>query len=132
MSAEPLRLGISTCPNDTFGFHALMTGQIDTRGLAIDVELDDIEELNRGMFAGRRDASKVSFHAAAMSVLKSTATTALNPTNAPTAASSLTSPPPSPRAMKLTIPIAAQSPKPCTQSIVPEDPSQTRHADSSN
>ena len=28
--STPLRLGISTCPNDTFAFHALMHGQIDT------------------------------------------------------------------------------------------------------
>ena len=59
----PLRLGISTCPNDTFAFHALMHGQIDTDGFDFKVELMDVEELNEGMAAGRFDVAKMSYHA---------------------------------------------------------------------
>ncbi len=59
-----IQLGISTCPNDTFAFHGILTRAVDTRGLAFDVELLDIEELNRGLFAGKFDVAKTSFHAA--------------------------------------------------------------------
>lgn len=61
---RPLRLGISPCPNDTFAFHGLLAGCVDTRGLDIRVELLDVQELNEGLLAGRFDAAKVSFHAA--------------------------------------------------------------------
>ena len=61
---DRLRLGISTCPNDTFAFHALLAGQSDLHGLRFDVELLDVQELNEGMLAGRFDVAKVSFHAA--------------------------------------------------------------------
>lgn len=56
-----LRIGISTCPNDTFAFHALMTGEVDAEGLELEFELLDVEELNRGMAAGRFDVAKMSF-----------------------------------------------------------------------
>jgi 1,4-dihydroxy-6-naphthoate synthase len=58
-----IRLGISTCPNDTFAFHALLHRQIDTDGFAFEVELMDVEELNEGMAAGRFDVAKMSYHA---------------------------------------------------------------------
>lgn len=60
----PIRLGISTCPNDTFAFHALMNRQVDWRGLDFQVELLDIQQLNNGLFAGKFDIAKASFHAA--------------------------------------------------------------------
>jgi 1,4-dihydroxy-6-naphthoate synthase len=60
----PLRLGISTCPNDTFAFHAIMERRIDLRGLEFDVELLDVQQLNDGLFEGRYDIAKASFHAA--------------------------------------------------------------------
>lgn len=60
----PIRLGISTCPNDTFTFHAILERQVDLRGLTFDVELLDVEELNRRLFAGDFDVAKASFHAA--------------------------------------------------------------------
>jgi 1,4-dihydroxy-6-naphthoate synthase len=60
----PLRLGISTCPNDTFAFHAIMERRIDLRGLEFDIELLDVQQLNDGLFAGRYDVAKASFHAA--------------------------------------------------------------------
>jgi 1,4-dihydroxy-6-naphthoate synthase len=61
---RPIRLGISTCPNDTFAFHALMTKRVDWRGLDFEVELLDIQQLNDSLFAGQFDVAKASFHAA--------------------------------------------------------------------
>jgi 1,4-dihydroxy-6-naphthoate synthase len=58
-----IRLGISTCPNDTFAFHALLCGAIDLDGFQFDVQLLDVEDLNQGMAAGRFDVAKMSFHA---------------------------------------------------------------------
>lgn len=59
-----IHLGISTCPNDTFAFHGLMTQQVDWRGLTFDVELIDIQQLNDRLFLGDFDVAKTSFHAA--------------------------------------------------------------------
>lgn len=59
-----LRLAISTCPNDTFAFHALLHRKVDWRGLEFEVELLDIEQLNAGLMAQRFDVAKASFHAA--------------------------------------------------------------------
>ena len=59
-----LRLGLSTCPNDTFAFHAILERRIDLRGLEFDAELLDVQQLNDGLFAGRYDVSKASFYAA--------------------------------------------------------------------
>ena len=64
MTKPRVHLGISTCPNDTFAFHALMQRKIDWRGLDFDVELLDIQQLNQGLFDGRFDVAKTSFHAA--------------------------------------------------------------------
>jgi 1,4-dihydroxy-6-naphthoate synthase len=58
---KPLRVGISTCPNDTFAFHGLLTGQVAPRGLALEFELADVQALNEGLRAGRFDVAKVSF-----------------------------------------------------------------------
>lgn len=59
-----IKIGISTCPNDTFAFHALMTGQVDTPGLRWEFDLLDVEQLNEGLFRGSFDVAKASFHAA--------------------------------------------------------------------
>ncbi len=59
-----IRLGISTCPNDTFAFHALLNRLVDFRGLEFQVELLDIQELNERLFRGEFDVAKASFHAA--------------------------------------------------------------------
>ncbi|MCB9915897.1 MAG: DUF952 domain-containing protein [Planctomycetes bacterium] len=56
-----LALGISTCPNDTFAFHGLLTGAVETPGLALDVTLADVEELNLALARGALDVAKVSF-----------------------------------------------------------------------
>jgi 1,4-dihydroxy-6-naphthoate synthase len=61
---QQIRLGISTCPNDTFAFHALMNRLVDWRGLEFQVELLDIQELNERLFRGEFEVAKASFHAA--------------------------------------------------------------------
>jgi 1,4-dihydroxy-6-naphthoate synthase len=61
---RPIHLGISTCPNDTFAFHGLMTRAVDWRGLDFRIELLDVETLNERLLAGDFDVCKASFHAA--------------------------------------------------------------------
>ncbi|MGI9470169.1 MAG: 1,4-dihydroxy-6-naphthoate synthase [Rubripirellula sp.] len=63
-SSRPIRLGISTCPNDTFTFHALLNRIVDWRGLDFEIELLDIQQLNDRLFRGAFDVAKTSFHAA--------------------------------------------------------------------
>jgi 1,4-dihydroxy-6-naphthoate synthase len=58
-----LRVGLSTCPNDTFLFHALMCGAVEARGLALEFVLADVEELNERMLRGELALAKTSFHA---------------------------------------------------------------------
>lgn len=58
-----IHLGISTCPNDTFAFHGLLTGAVDTEGLELDIELLDVQELNERFARGDFDVSKLSFAA---------------------------------------------------------------------
>ncbi len=60
----PVHLGISTCPNDTFAFHAILKQKIDLRGLEFRVELLDVDELNKRVLRGDFDVAKVSFFAA--------------------------------------------------------------------
>ena len=62
--AMKLRLGLSTCPNDTFAFHAILERRIDLRGLEFEPEFLDVQQLNDGLFAGRYDVSKASFYEA--------------------------------------------------------------------
>ena len=64
--SSTIRLGISTCPNDTFAFHGLLNDLVDRRGLEFEVELLDIQQLNERLFAGDFDVAKTSFHAALM------------------------------------------------------------------
>ena len=59
-----IHLGISTCPNDTFAFHGILTKQVPLRGLDIRIELLDVETLNQRLFVGDFDVAKASFHAA--------------------------------------------------------------------
>ena len=61
---QRIHLGISTCPNDTFVFHGLMTRAVDWRGLEFEIELIDIQQLNERLFSGEFDVAKTSFHAA--------------------------------------------------------------------
>jgi len=61
---KQVHLGISTCPNDTFIFHGILERRVNLRGFEFDVELLDVEELNRRLFTGDFDVAKASFHAA--------------------------------------------------------------------
>ncbi len=59
---DPLSLGYSPCPNDTFIFHALVHGLADTEGLSFRERLEDVETMNRLALAGELALSKVSYH----------------------------------------------------------------------
>ena len=56
-----LRLAISSCPNDTFMFDALIHHRIDTRGLEFELTMCDIEELNKLAQSGNVDICKISY-----------------------------------------------------------------------
>ena len=58
-----LKLAFSPCPNDTFIFDALIHSKIDTRGYQFEVLYEDVENLNKGVFAEQYDISKLSYHA---------------------------------------------------------------------
>jgi 1,4-dihydroxy-6-naphthoate synthase len=58
-----LSLGYSPCPNDCFIFDALVHKKIDTEGLDFDVQLEDVETLNRKAQKCELDITKLSFHA---------------------------------------------------------------------
>ncbi|QDT06074.1 1,4-dihydroxy-6-naphtoate synthase [Rubripirellula lacrimiformis] len=72
---QTIRLGISTCPNDTFAFSALIDQRVDWRGLNFEIDLIDIQQLNDRLFRGDFDVAKTSFHAA----LRMTDTTVVLP-----------------------------------------------------
>jgi 1,4-dihydroxy-6-naphthoate synthase len=57
-----LTLGFSPCPNDTFIFHALVNGLVESYGLSFKERLLDVEQLNRLALTAALDISKVSFH----------------------------------------------------------------------
>ena len=59
-----IRIAISTCPNDTFAFHAILNRKIDLQGLEFEFDLLDISELNRRLLSNQYDVIKASFHAA--------------------------------------------------------------------
>ena len=58
---DRLTIGISTCPNDTFAFHALLTGAVRCPGVELEFRLGDVEELNVALAGGELDVSKGSF-----------------------------------------------------------------------
>ncbi len=58
-----LKIGFSTCPNDTFIFDAMINNKIDTQGLAFDIRMADVEELNKEAFNNNLDITKLSYHA---------------------------------------------------------------------
>ncbi len=55
-------IAYSTCPNDTFIFHALLHGLIHSEH-EFESHLGDVEELNLAAFAGEHAITKLSFHA---------------------------------------------------------------------
>jgi 1,4-dihydroxy-6-naphthoate synthase len=56
-----LSLGFSPCPNDTFIFDALVNRKIDTGDFEFDVQLEDVQTLNRWAMEKKLDISKVSY-----------------------------------------------------------------------
>lgn len=58
-----LTLGYSPCPNDTFIFHALTHGLVDSGDFFVRERLEDVETLNRLAIAGILDLTKISYHA---------------------------------------------------------------------
>ncbi|MGB4600653.1 MAG: 1,4-dihydroxy-6-naphthoate synthase [Trichlorobacter sp.] len=60
---QPLTLGFSPCPNDTFMFYPLVHGLVDTGGQRFNERLEDVETLNRLAVKGVLDVTKVSYAA---------------------------------------------------------------------
>jgi 1,4-dihydroxy-6-naphthoate synthase len=60
---NPLTLGFSPCPNDTFMFYPLVHGLVDTTGISFNERLEDVETLNRLAVKGVLDLTKVSYAA---------------------------------------------------------------------
>jgi len=58
-----LDLAFSSCPNDTFIFHALLHGHIDTAPYTFTPCIKDVETLNMAAFKGTHAISKLSFAA---------------------------------------------------------------------
>ncbi len=64
LNPEPLSIGYSPCPNDTFIFYALTHGLVPLRRATLaEPVLADVEQLNLWARQGRLDVSKLSFHA---------------------------------------------------------------------
>lgn len=55
-----LKLGFSTCPNDTFIFDAWVNNKIDIEGLETETILTDVEDLNKRAFNHEIDITKLS------------------------------------------------------------------------
>lgn len=58
---KTLRFGFSPCPNDTFQFHAMLHGLVDTGEFKFDPVIADVEELNRMALIGELDITKASY-----------------------------------------------------------------------
>lgn len=56
-------IAFSSCPNDTFVFHAMLNGLVDTRGLSFSVHIDDVESLNIRAKNSIYQVTKLSFAA---------------------------------------------------------------------
>ena len=59
---NPLSLGYSPCPNDTFIFYAMVHNKLEGN-LRFSERLEDVETLNRLALKNELDITKVSFHA---------------------------------------------------------------------
>ncbi len=61
---QPLSLGFSPCPNDTFIFYSLVNAPAaDKEPFFAPPYLEDVETLNRWAFTSRLDVTKLSLHA---------------------------------------------------------------------
>ncbi|MEL6671518.1 MAG: 1,4-dihydroxy-6-naphthoate synthase [Bacteroidota bacterium] len=57
-----IKLGFSTCPNDTFMFDAMVHGKIDTAPFEFEVVMEDILHLNKRAREGELDMVKISYN----------------------------------------------------------------------
>lgn len=57
-----LKIGISSCPNDTFIFEALYNNRLSTDGISFEWTIADIKELNALAAKGALDIIKVSYY----------------------------------------------------------------------
>jgi len=57
-----IKLGFSTCPNDTFMFDALVNQRIDTKGYSFEIVMNDILHLNEMASEGEIDMVKISYN----------------------------------------------------------------------
>lgn len=62
-STTKIRIAHSPDSDDAFMFYALTQGLVDTEGLDVEHQLDDIETLNKAAFEGRYEITAISFHA---------------------------------------------------------------------
>ncbi|HON18459.1 MAG TPA: hypothetical protein PK990_04740 [Salinivirgaceae bacterium] len=58
-----IRLGISSCPNDTFMFEAIINSRIDLGKFNIELFMADIDTLNQTAHEDKLDVVKISFNA---------------------------------------------------------------------
>ena len=56
-----MTIAISSCPNDTFMFWAMLHHQVDTYGIKFDVAMRDIAQLNRAATEQEFDVVKISY-----------------------------------------------------------------------
>ncbi len=61
--SRTLTLGFSPCPNDTFIFHAMTNGLINTEGLSFNCTIKDVQELNSLALKSELQVTKLSFYA---------------------------------------------------------------------
>ena len=61
MDRAPLNFAFSSCPNDTFAFHALVHGLV--RGPRVIPHIDDVEALNARAERGEAEVTKISIAA---------------------------------------------------------------------
>ena len=61
INPNPINLGYSFCPNDTFIFYALTHGRIPGEGVI--EQLEDVETLNQWALTGKLEMTKISYHA---------------------------------------------------------------------
>ena len=63
MTDKNIDIAFSSCPNDTFVFHAMLNNLVDTKGLSFTPFIDDVESLNQQAKKGVYQVSKLSFAA---------------------------------------------------------------------
>jgi len=60
---KKIKIAVSTCPNDTFAFYALLRDKLDGCPFSFEEHFADIEELNISAFNGNFHITKISFNA---------------------------------------------------------------------